>query len=127
MVDFITYRSIRVQHGSIDKEAGNVMSGALKYKEMKVVEVMTPVEKVYMLSVTEKLNLKVLSVLINIHLFPLMHYDDTRLCQKYSGLVLVACPSTTRIEMMSLGYCSPKTYFSSTQRCENESHNRDSE
>jgi len=35
------------------------MSGALKYKEMKVVEVMTPVEKVYMLSVTEKLNLKV--------------------------------------------------------------------
>ena len=51
--------AIHVQHGAIEKEHGDVVQGALNYKEMKVGEVMTPLEDVFMLSKHARLDFKV--------------------------------------------------------------------
>lgn len=53
---------IHVQHGAIDVETGREVAGAMNYKECTVREVMTPVKDCFMLSVSEKLNFKVLSL-----------------------------------------------------------------
>ena len=50
--------AIHVQHGAIEKEHGDVVQGALNYKEMKVGEVMTPLEDVFMLSKHARLDFK---------------------------------------------------------------------
>lgn len=50
---------IHVKHGALDVETGREVAGALKYKELSVKQVMTPVKDCFMLSVTEKLNFKV--------------------------------------------------------------------
>ncbi|CAM9429313.1 unnamed protein product [Pylaiella littoralis] len=54
---------IHVQHGAIDVETGREVAGAMNYKEHTVREVMTPVKDCFMLSVSEKLNFKTLSVI----------------------------------------------------------------
>eukprot|EP00752_Nemacystus_decipiens_P008951 g7992.t1 len=54
---------IHVQHGAIDVETGREVAGAMNYKECTVREVMTPVKDCFMLSVSEKLNFKTLSVI----------------------------------------------------------------
>ena len=50
--------AIHVQHGAIDEEQGDVVKGALNYKEMTVGEVMTPLEDVFMLSKNARLDFK---------------------------------------------------------------------
>jgi metal transporter CNNM len=47
---------IHVQEDKLDKDTAGVMTGALRYKDITVAEVMTPLENAYMLSVDEKLN-----------------------------------------------------------------------
>ena len=47
---------IHVAEGRFDQETAEAMTGALKYKEIKVGEVMTPIEKTFMLNVDERLN-----------------------------------------------------------------------
>ncbi|CAM9396109.1 unnamed protein product [Scytosiphon promiscuus] len=54
---------IHVQHGAIDVETGREVAGAMNYKEHTVREVMTPMKDCFMLSVSEKLNFKTLSVI----------------------------------------------------------------
>ncbi|CAM9598856.1 unnamed protein product [Ectocarpus sp. 12 AP-2014] len=54
---------IHVEHGAIDVETGREVAGAMNYKEHTVREVMTPVKDCFMLSVSEKLNFKTLSVI----------------------------------------------------------------
>jgi len=52
---------IHVKQGALDIESGNLVDGALKYKDMTVKEVMTPMADVYMLNMTERLNFVTLS------------------------------------------------------------------
>ncbi|CAM9989171.1 unnamed protein product [Ectocarpus fasciculatus] len=54
---------IHVEHGAIDVETGREVAGAMNYKEHTVREVMTPVKDCFMLSVSEKLNFKTLSII----------------------------------------------------------------
>ena len=41
---------LHVLHGSVDEEVGRTLAGALKYQEMTVESVMTPIEDAFMLS-----------------------------------------------------------------------------
>lgn len=52
---------IHVQHGALDVETGREVAGAMTYKERTVRDVMTPAKDCFMLSVSEKLNFKVIN------------------------------------------------------------------
>lgn len=52
---------IHVSHGAVDDEAGAAMAGALRYKDMTVEDVITPMEDVFMLQADETLNFKTIS------------------------------------------------------------------
>ncbi|CAM9946697.1 unnamed protein product, partial [Discosporangium mesarthrocarpum] len=54
---------IHVKHGALDMETGREVAGALKYKDVCVKAVMTPIKDVFMLGVDQKLNFKTLSVI----------------------------------------------------------------
>ena len=56
-----TMLELHVQHGAVDAESGKVMDGALKFRDMTVSEIMTPSDQVFMLSINDNLNFKVLS------------------------------------------------------------------
>ncbi len=50
---------IHVRHGAVDEECGNVMDGALMFRDMQVKQVMTPASQVFMLSVAGRLDFEV--------------------------------------------------------------------
>lgn len=54
---------IHVKEGRFDHETAGAMAGALKYKDTKVKEVMTPLVHTYMLNVDEKLNFETIAVI----------------------------------------------------------------
>ena len=54
--EFEQLLEIHAVRGGFNKEMASVMTGALKYQDVKVYEVMTPIDQVYMLSVDEKLS-----------------------------------------------------------------------
>lgn len=51
-----TLLDLHVKHGAVDVESGNMLSGALKYKDMRVEEVMTSSSEAFMISISETLN-----------------------------------------------------------------------
>eukprot|EP00602_Paraphysomonas_sp_CaronLab_P000396 CAMPEP_0185032998 /NCGR_PEP_ID=MMETSP1103-20130426/21585_1 /TAXON_ID=36769 /ORGANISM="Paraphysomonas bandaiensis, Strain Caron Lab Isolate" /LENGTH=635 /DNA_ID=CAMNT_0027569117 /DNA_START=55 /DNA_END=1959 /DNA_ORIENTATION=- len=59
--ELLTMLKIHERHQQLDQDTVNVMSGAINYRDKKVEDVMTPADKVFMISVNEKLNYKVLS------------------------------------------------------------------
>jgi metal transporter CNNM len=54
-----TMLEIHVQRGAVDIESGGVIDGALKYKDMRVSEIVTPRDSVFMVSVDDRLNYQV--------------------------------------------------------------------
>ena len=54
---------IHVQENMLDKETAEVMTGALKFKDMCVKEVMTPLKNTFMLSVDETLNFETMAAI----------------------------------------------------------------
>lgn len=54
---------IHVQEGELDKDTADAMTGALKYKDMTVSQVMTPLENTFMLSVDEKLSFETIATI----------------------------------------------------------------
>jgi len=54
---------IHVTAGRFDSETGNTMTGALKYQDMTVKEVMTPTSNVFMISVDDKLNFETIATI----------------------------------------------------------------
>ena len=54
---------IHVQEGELDKDTADAMTGALKYKDMTVSEVMTPLQNTFMLSVDEKLSFETIATI----------------------------------------------------------------
>lgn len=58
--ELIKLMRIHEREGQLDGEQGRALEGALRYKDMLVKEVMTPIQDVYMLSHETKLNFKTL-------------------------------------------------------------------
>lgn len=56
-----TMLNLHIQHGAVDEESGKAMDGALRFREMAVADVMTPAESVFMISLSDTLNLKVMT------------------------------------------------------------------
>lgn len=54
---------IHVQEGELDRDTADAMTGALKYKDMTVSEVMTPLQNTFMLSVDEKLSFETIATI----------------------------------------------------------------
>ena len=54
---------IHVQEDVLDKDTAVAMTGAIKYKDMTVSEVMTPLKNTFMLSVDEKLNFETIATI----------------------------------------------------------------
>lgn len=54
---------IHVDHHALEKEEGDIVMGALSYKDIAVEDVMTPIKKVKMLCVTDRLNFQVRHIL----------------------------------------------------------------
>lgn len=54
---------IHVQEEALDKDTAVAMTGALKYKDMAVSDVMTPLKHTFMLSVDEKLNFETIATI----------------------------------------------------------------
>ena len=79
--------AIHVQHGAIDAEHGDVVQGALNYKEMKVGEVMTPLEDVFMLSKHARLDFKVVRDIFQQGFSRIPVYGQSR--EDILGLLLV--------------------------------------
>ena len=79
--------AIHVQHGAIEKEHGDVVQGALNYKEMKVGEVMTPLEDVFMLSKHARLDFKVVRDIFQQGFSRIPVYGQSR--EDILGLLLV--------------------------------------
>jgi hypothetical protein len=52
---------IHVQEDRLDKDTANAMTGALKYRDMAVKDVMTPLANAFMLSMEEKLNFETIA------------------------------------------------------------------
>ena len=52
---------IHVKEGRFNQETGTAMAGALKYQDVLVKEVMTPLENVFMLSADEKLSFEIIA------------------------------------------------------------------
>ena len=51
---------IHVKKDALDAEEGEIMYGAMSYKDKEAQEIMTPIENVYMLPVTSKLTFKLI-------------------------------------------------------------------
>jgi len=54
---------IHVKEGRFNAETGSAMKGALKYQDIAVKDVMTPIENTFMLNVEEKLNFATMSTI----------------------------------------------------------------
>jgi len=54
--EFEQLLEIHAERGGFNKEMASAMTGALRYQDVKVYEVMTPIDQVYMLSADEKLS-----------------------------------------------------------------------
>ena len=48
-----------MKHGAVDIESGNMLHGALKFREMTVQEIMTPASEAFMIPLSEKLSVKI--------------------------------------------------------------------
>jgi len=77
---------IHVEHGTLDVESGNVVEGALKYKEIKVEEVMTPIEDCFMLPMTDILDFKTISQIFQSGFSRIPVYGSTR--DEIVGIIL---------------------------------------
>jgi metal transporter CNNM len=57
----INLLKIHVDHQAVDTDVGDIMIGAVTFKDKLVKDVMTPIDKVYMLSMDDKLNFKTIA------------------------------------------------------------------
>jgi metal transporter CNNM len=69
---------IHVSENALDSETAVAMTGALKYKNVKVQDVMTPVEKCFMLSVDERLSFETVAKIFKTGFSRIPVYEVTR-------------------------------------------------
>lgn len=80
--EMIKLLQIHVQEEILDPDTATAMKGALKFKDMTVQEVMTPLANVFMLSVEEKLNFETIARIFKTGYsrIPVYNVSKVRLC-----------------------------------------------
>lgn len=73
---------IHVEENAMDHETANTMTGALKYKNVAVRDVMTPLDNVFMLKTDEKLNFETIAKIFKTGYsrVPVFEVDKVREC-----------------------------------------------
>ena len=61
--ELLTLLDLHVKHGAVDKESGNMLHGALKFRETSVQDIMTPASEVFMISLHDNLDVHVLQAI----------------------------------------------------------------
>ena len=64
--------------GCVDVEVGKAMTGALKYQDITVGEVMTPIEDCFMLDVNQRLNFETIADVFKSGFSRIPIYEDTK-------------------------------------------------
>lgn len=67
-----------MKHGAVDIESGNMLSGALKFREMTVQEVMTPASEAFMVPLSETLNYALMKKIFRAGYSRIPVYDNDR-------------------------------------------------
>lgn len=73
-----TLLELHVKHGAVDVESGHVLHGALKFKDMSVQEIMTPASEVFMISLSENLDVRLLQNIFRSGFSRIPVYDKDR-------------------------------------------------
>ena len=81
-----TLLDLHVQHGAVDKESGNMLHGALKFREMTVLDIMTPASDAFMISVGDRLNYALMKKIFRAGFSRIPVYDKDR--HDIVGLIL---------------------------------------
>jgi metal transporter CNNM len=68
---------IHVKEGRFNQETGTAMAGALKYQDMKVKDVMTPLENTFMVNVDDKLNFETMAIIFKTGYSRIPVYEST--------------------------------------------------
>ena len=96
--EMIKLLQIHVNEQIIDSDTATAMKGALKYKDMTVKEVMTPLANVFMLSAEERLNFETIAKIFKTGYsrIPVYHVSKVRTTRRMafvlvSGLPLLEC------------------------------------
>jgi metal transporter CNNM len=71
---------IHVAEDAMDKDTATAMTGALKYRDMEVREVMTPLPNTFMLSVQEKLNFETIARIFKTGYSRIPVYEINKVC-----------------------------------------------
>lgn len=69
---------IHVQHNAIDQETAGAMTGALTYKNIAVKDVMTPIDRTFMLSVDDKLSFETIAKIFKTGFSRIPIYEITK-------------------------------------------------
>ncbi|CAM9443864.1 unnamed protein product, partial [Ectocarpus fasciculatus] len=76
--ELTTLLDLHVKHGAVDIESGNMLSGALKFREMTVQEVMTPASEAFMVPLSETLNYALMKKIFRAGYSRIPVYDNDR-------------------------------------------------
>jgi CBS domain containing-hemolysin-like protein len=99
--------AIHVRQGAVDEEVGRHLHGALKYKEMRVSEAMTPIENVFMLSRDDKLGYETMAKIFKVHTHTHTH---TLLCLSLLTHSHTHTHTHTHTHKMQAGYSRIPVY-----------------
>jgi metal transporter CNNM len=72
---------IHVSENALDPETAIAMTGALKYKNLSVKDVMTPVERIFMLSVDDRLNYETMANIFKTGFSRIPVYEVDKVCR----------------------------------------------
>jgi Cyclin M transmembrane N-terminal domain len=78
--EFLKLLQIHVEENMLDRDTANTMTGALKYKNLPVREVMTPLSNVFMLKTDEKLNFETIAKIFKTGYSRIPVYEVSQVC-----------------------------------------------
>ena len=81
--EFMKLLQIHVEENMLDRDTANTMTGALKYKNLSVREVMTPLANVFMLKTDEKLNFETIAKIFKTGYSRIPVYEVSQVCVVY--------------------------------------------
>jgi metal transporter CNNM len=109
---------IHVQEEVLDKDTANAMTGALKYRDMAVQDVMTPLANAFMLSVEEKLNFETIAAIFKTGYSRIPVYEINKVRLFYS-LYLHSVSSVLFLDVdLDLTLCLLSVWIAMTEQCD---------
>jgi Cyclin M transmembrane N-terminal domain len=81
--EFMKLLQIHVEENMLDHDTANTMTGALKYKNLPVREVMTPLANVFMLKTDEKLNFETIAKIFKTGYSRIPVYEVSQVCTRH--------------------------------------------